>query len=124
MTGPRSLLSAVRSLAGIPLRAGARGRGDPVVIAGGHGAHSPEVLAEFVDAFLPGDGEEVIVPFLEFVAARRRDGLARDELLHDIARSFPYAYVPSMYEPAADGRNGAFRGLTPRFADVPARVKG
>ena len=112
------------SLAGIPLRATARGRGDPVVVAGGHGAHSPEVLAEFVDAFLPGDGEEVIVPFLEFVAARRRDGLAREELLHDIARSFPWAYVPSMYEPAADGRNGPFRGLQPRFADVPARVKG
>jgi len=112
------------SLAGIPLRAGARGRGDPVVIAGGHGAHSPEVLAEFVDAFLPGDGEEVIVPFLEFVAARRRDGLAREELLHDIARSFPWAYVPSMYVPAFDGRNGPFRGLTPRFPDVPSRVKG
>jgi radical SAM family uncharacterized protein len=111
-------------LAGIPRRGSARGASDPIVIAGGHGAHNPEVLAEFVDVFLPGDGEETVVPFLEFVAARRRDGMAREELLHDVARSFAYAYVPSMYVPHFEGRNGPFRGLTPRFADVPARVHG
>ena len=112
------------SLAGIALRASRRGADDPVVVAGGHGSHSPEVLAEFIDVFLPGDGEETLVPFLEFVAARRRAGLPREELLHDVARTFAFAYVPSLYEPAFEGRNGPFRGLVPRFADVPARVKG
>ncbi len=110
-------------LAGIPLRGAARGPHDPVVIAGGHGSHSPEVLAEFIDVFLPGDAEETLVPFLELVAQRRRAGVTRAELLHDIGRSFAWAYVPSLYEPSFEGRNGPFRGLLPRFADVPARVK-
>ncbi len=111
-------------LAGLPLRAAERGDAHAIVVAGGHGAHSPEVLAEFIDVFLPGDAEETIVPFLRFVAERRRAGRARAELLHDVARSFPWAYVPSMYVPSFDAGDGPFRGLTPRFDDVPAVVKG
>ncbi len=111
-------------LAGIPVRAAARGESDPIVIAGGHGSHGPEVLAEFIDAFLPGDAEETLVPFLERVAAGRRAGTPRAELLLELGRAFEWAYVPSLYEPAFEGRNGPFRGLTTRFPGVPARVKG
>ncbi len=116
-------------LAGIPLLARERGPQHPIIVAGGHGAHSPEVLAEFIDVFLPGDAEETITPFLRFVAERRRADrpggpMSREELLHDIARSFAYAYVPAMYTAAFDPDNGPFRGLTPRFADVPRIVKG
>jgi radical SAM family uncharacterized protein len=110
-------------LAGLPLRASERDESHPVVLAGGHGAHSPEVLAEFVDVFVPGDGEEVVVPLLETVAGHRRAGAGREELLHDVARRFPWAYVPSMYVPAFDPGDGPFRGLTPRFDDVPAVVR-
>jgi len=111
-------------LAGIPLLARERGPEHPVVVAGGHGAHSPEVLAEFIDVFTPGDGEETVVPLLELVAERRRAGTPREELLHEIARTFAWAYVPSMYTAEFDPDNGPFRGLTPRFDDVPATVKG
>jgi len=111
-------------LAGIPLLARERDERHPVVLAGGHGAHSPEVLAEFVDVFAPGDGEETVVPLLELVAARRRAGAGREALLREIAATFPWAYVPSLYVPAFDPGDGPFRGLTPRFADVPAIVKG
>jgi radical SAM family uncharacterized protein len=112
------------ALAGLPLLASERGDRHTLVVAGGHGAHSPEVLAEFIDVFVPGDGEEILVPLLEFVAERRRAGLPREELLHDIARTFPWAYVPAMYTPAYDPGDGPFRGLTPRYADVPAVIKG
>ncbi|MHC5209494.1 MAG: TIGR03960 family B12-binding radical SAM protein [Planctomycetota bacterium] len=111
-------------LAGLPLLVSDRDARHPIVVAGGHGAHSPEVLAEFIDVFVPGDGEEIVVPLLEFVAARRRDGSSREELLHAVAATFPWAYVPSMYTPAYDPGDGPFRGLTPRFDDVPAVVKG
>src|ERR1700723_2279580 len=47
-------------LAGVPLHAADRGEGDPLVIAGGHCAFNPEPLADFVDAFVLGDGEEVV----------------------------------------------------------------
>ena len=61
---------------------------------------------------------------LRFVAERRRAGMPRQELLRELAANHPYAYVPSMYTPGYDGLNGPFRGLTPRFDDVPARVQG
>jgi radical SAM family uncharacterized protein len=122
------------ALAGLPLLTRDRREGDTLVVAGGHGSHAPEVLAEFIDVFLPGDAEETLIPFLRFVAARRRadwtrpDGsvgaLPREELLHDIARTFPWAYVTAMYTPAFDPDHGPFRGLTPRYADVPKQVKG
>ena len=111
-------------LAGIPLLAAERGPEHPVVIAGGHGAHSPEVLADFVDVFLPGDAEETLPDFVRRVATMRREGVPRAELLHRLAAELPYAYVPSMYDAAFDGVDGPFRGLTPRFEDVPATVKG
>ncbi|MGQ0552573.1 MAG: TIGR03960 family B12-binding radical SAM protein [Planctomycetota bacterium] len=111
-------------LAGLPLLAAERNASHPVVVAGGHGAHSPETLAAFIDVFLPGDGEEIIVPLLRFVAERRRAGRTREQLLHELAASFPFAYVPSLYDAAFDPGDGPFRGLTPRFPDVPRVVKG
>ncbi|HEY6462983.1 MAG TPA: B12-binding domain-containing radical SAM protein, partial [Polyangiaceae bacterium] len=45
-------------LGGVPLRAAARGEGDPLVIAGGPTATHPEPLADFLDAVVIGDGEE------------------------------------------------------------------
>lgn len=111
-------------LAGIPLHGDERGDDDPIVIAGGHGSHSPEVIAPFIDAFLPGDAEETLPVFLRFVAEQRRAGTPRAEILHRIAATFPWAYVPAMYDARFEGRNGPFRGLVPRFADVPAKVQG
>ena len=50
---------AALDLAGIPLHAADRDESHPVVIAGGHAAFNPEPIAEFVDAAVLGDGEEI-----------------------------------------------------------------
>ena len=47
-------------LAGLPVRSEQRQPDHPLVIAGGHCAFNPEPLADFVDAFVIGDGEEVV----------------------------------------------------------------
>src|SRR5258708_29483839 len=47
-------------LAGVPVRSADRTGAHPLVIAGGHCTFNPEPLADFVDAFVIGDGEEVI----------------------------------------------------------------
>jgi radical SAM family uncharacterized protein len=56
-------------LAGLPLRE--RADSAPIVIAGGTGAVTPEPLADFVDAFLPGEGEEALPAFLHLVGVWR-----------------------------------------------------
>ncbi len=58
-------------LGGIPVLAGERGEKDPIVIAGGHGAFNPEPLADFVDAFVIGDGEWALLQILATVRAFR-----------------------------------------------------
>ncbi|HPT70480.1 MAG TPA: B12-binding domain-containing radical SAM protein, partial [Syntrophomonas sp.] len=77
----------------IPLRSADRSGNDPLVIAGGPVAFNPEPFAEFFDAFLLGDGEEVIVEFLDCVETNRH--LEREELLKELA-GIEGVYIPSL----------------------------
>src|SRR5690349_24905179 len=62
--GYTNLLTAL-DLAGLPLRAADRGPHDPLVVAGGHAAFNPEPIADFIDAAVLGDGEEVVLAITE-----------------------------------------------------------
>ncbi len=111
-------------LAGVPVRAAERRPGHPLVAAGGHCTYNPEPLADFVDFFVLGDGEEVVGEITEVVGAWKsagRGGAGRDHVLRELSH-VEGVYVPSMYEVAylSDGRIAA---VTPRFADVPERVE-
>lgn len=100
-------------LAGIPLRACERGEHDPLVIAGGPCAVNPEPMAEFMDVFVVGDGEEALPRLIEVVGAARKSKMKRRELLLDIATSADCFYVPAFYETSyhPDGRLEAFRSV-------------
>jgi radical SAM family uncharacterized protein len=107
-------------LAGVPVRNDDRAPHHPIVLAGGHAAFNPEPLAEYVDAFVIGEGEEVIAEITEVVGAWKRGGRAsREAVLHDLA-TIPGVYVPSMYDVEYDGAHIA--AVTPRYPDVPAKV--
>ena len=107
-------------LAGVAVRAEDRADDDPLVVAGGHCAYNPEPLADFVDAFVLGDGEEVVGEISEVVAAWKRAGRAnREAVLHDLA-SIAGVYVPAMYDVDYDGP--WIGSVTPRYLDVPATV--
>ncbi len=107
-------------LGGIPVRAADRDPADPLVVAGGHCTFNPEPMAHFVDAFVIGDGEEVVGEMTEVIAAWIAGGrVHREEVLHDLAL-VPGVYVPSMYEVDYDGP--ALREVRPRHPDVPAVV--
>jgi radical SAM family uncharacterized protein len=84
----------ILSLGNIPLRSSERGEGDPLVIAGGPSAFNPEPMAEFVDAFLIGDGEDAIGDIVE--ACKRPSGEKRERLLRRLA-DIDGVYVPSLY---------------------------
>jgi radical SAM family uncharacterized protein len=95
-------------LAGVPVRSADRGGLDPLVVAGGHCAFNPEPLADFVDAYVLGDGEEAVGDLTEVVGHWLRDrgggqgGGDRGALLHALAQ-VPGVYVPSLYEPRYEG---------------------
>src|SRR5438552_4428945 len=59
-------------LAGVPVRSERRARDAPLVVAGGHCAFNPEPMADFVDAFVIGDGEEAVGEMSEVIAAWKR----------------------------------------------------
>lgn len=99
-------------LGGVPLLAAERDEDDPIVIAGGSGATHPETMADFIDVFLQGDGEEAVVAFVTTLDELRRCGASREETLLEIARRHDFCYVPRFFEPtyAADG---SYMGLCP-----------
>ena len=59
-------------LAGVPVRAEQRRPEHPLVVAGGHSAYNPEPMADFVDAFVIGDGEEPVGEMTEVIRAWKR----------------------------------------------------
>lgn len=87
---------SVLSLAGIPLRASARGDGDPIVIGGGPCAFNPEPVADFFDAIVIGDGEGAIVELANRVRAGKRAGLSRADTLRSLT------HVKGVYLPGSD----------------------
>jgi len=107
-------------LAGVPVRAAERDDAHPLVVAGGHCAFNPEPLADFVDAFVLGDGEEAVGEITEVLAAGRAAGGSRRERLYALA-ALPGVYVPSCYEPRY--RDGRLVGVTPLSEGVPDRVE-
>jgi len=116
--GYTNLLTAL-DLAGIPLHAKDRDDRHPIVIAGGHAAFNPEPIADFVDAVVLGDGEEVVLAISDVVRECKEERASRDEVLRRLAVSG--VYVPAFYdvEYLPDGR---IRRVVPNRSGVPMRV--
>lgn len=108
-------------LGGIPLLAAERSNDDPLIIAGGPCAFNAEPLADFLDAVVLGDGEQIIHEICDAVLAW--DGHQRGELLATLA-SIRGIYVPAFFEPCyhGDGRLTAIRPLRPRYERVEKRI--
>jgi len=85
-------------LAGIPVRAAERDATHPLVIAGGHSTMNPEPMHAFMDAFVVGEGEEVIHEIIEVVKLRNTQHATRDDMLLALAH-IPGVYVPRFYKP-------------------------
>ncbi len=117
-----NLLNCI-DLAGYPVRAADRHGDAPLVVAGGHCTSNPEPLADFVDAFVIGDGEEVVGAMTE-VLAEWKSGPRRDVDREAVLRSLAGVsgvYVPSLYDVVYAGPD--LVSVMPRFGDVPATVE-
>ncbi|URN05806.1 TIGR03960 family B12-binding radical SAM protein [Actinomadura madurae] len=120
--GYTNLLTAL-DLAGIPLEAAARTGDHPIVIAGGHAAFNPEPIADFVDAAVLGDGEEIALAITEVIREWKAEGEpgGRDGLLLRLAASGG-VYVPRFYDVTylPDGR---IQRVAPNRPGVPWRIE-
>ncbi|HRK47742.1 MAG TPA: TIGR03960 family B12-binding radical SAM protein [Nocardioides sp.] len=120
--GYTNMLTAL-DLAGIPLHAVDRSDDDPIVLAGGHAAFNPEPIADFLDAAVLGDGEEVVLAISEVIREFRGEGSpgGRDELLRRLAVSGG-VYVPRFYD-VTYAADGTIEAVVPNRPGIPFRVR-
>ncbi|MEK7449072.1 MAG: TIGR03960 family B12-binding radical SAM protein [Planctomycetota bacterium] len=111
------------SLAGIPLLSEKRGETDPLIIAGGPGAFAPEPLADFIDLFIIGDGEEKIVSFINELQNIKKEtpGLNRKEIIKRLVTAIPGLYAPVFYH-VSYHPDGAISEIKPTEPDIPASI--
>lgn len=108
-------------LSRIPFRAADRDESMPLVICGGPCVCNPEPVAEFMDAVLIGDGEELISDFMDTYVAMKRKGVPKRELLTELSK-IEGVYIPSFYE-AEYSEKGDFIGMKKLVSDAPDKVK-
>ena len=130
----------VLDLAGIPVRSQERDATHPIIIAGGHSTMNPEPMHAFIDAFVIGEGEEVIHDIINTIMSLR-GAQTRSNLLqqkgsatmhgsddrasrHDILRALSKiqgVYVPRFYE-AHYLDDGTLSHIEPVADDIPRIV--
>ena len=107
----------ILDLSGIPLHSADRGEDFPVIVAGGPCAYNPEPLADFIDLFMIGDGEELLeqVCLLKMECDSKKEFLQRACILQGV-------YVPAFYEPIYN-EDGTIKEIKKLYEEAPDRVK-
>ncbi|MDO4815440.1 MAG: TIGR03960 family B12-binding radical SAM protein [Bacillota bacterium] len=85
-------------MAGLPIHREERKALTPLVIAGGTAALNPETMADFVDIFLLGEGEEMNNELLELLHVAKNEGWEKEKFLKEAAK-IGGVYVPAFYTP-------------------------
>ncbi|MDY3618072.1 TIGR03960 family B12-binding radical SAM protein [Agathobaculum sp.] len=107
-------------LGGVPVMAEERTTLKNLVVAGGPCAYNPEPLCDFVDLFMIGDGEEVILDLTSLYRKAKRENWSKGFFLSEVAQ-IPGIYVPSQYE-VTYCDDGTVRAVTPKNG-APAVVQ-
>ncbi len=93
----------------VPIMGKDRTEFDPIVIAGGPCAtFNPEPFADFIDAFIIGEGEGIVSRVLDIIRDGKMEGLDRHTILRQLA-DVSGVYVPSLYVPIYN-EDGEFKG--------------
>ena len=111
---------AMLDMGGIPIERRDRTEDDPIVVAGGGCASNPEPVSDFIDAFMIGAGEEVMLELNRVILDRKEKGWSRETCLKQLAR-LEGVYVPSLYD-AEYHEDGTLKSFTPNCPEAPARV--
>jgi radical SAM family uncharacterized protein len=105
-------------LARIPLLSHQRDNSHPLIIAGGSCALNPEPMSDFVDLFVVGEAEEIILEFLKVFRAHKGN---KEELLRQAA-TLPGIYVPSLYQ-VSYHKDGTLASIAPKVPEAKLTIE-
>ena len=111
-------LLAILETGGVPIEAARRGARDPIVLVGGPSATNPAPLSPFADAVFIGEAEGWIQEVFGEMAARKRRGALREDLL-EYLRQQPCIWFPGVQRTV---RRAFWRGFGETAADTTAPV--
>lgn len=108
-------------LGGIPLLSSERSENDPFVCCGGPCTYNPEPLADFVDFFIIGEGEEVNSEVFDVYKEWKHSGGTREDFLKSVVK-IQGIYVPSFYDVEYND-DETVKAYIPKYDFVPKTVK-
>jgi len=88
----------ILDLSKIPIFSKNRGEEDPIIIAGGSGSVNPEPIRDFIDIFVIGDGEEIIIQLMEKIKKYKQQNYKRDDILRHLSSPKDGIYVPKYFQ--------------------------
>ncbi len=106
-------------LAGLPVLSKDRTELTPIVMAGGACACNPEPIADFIDIFQLGDGEEMMNDVLDLLKECKAKGESKQDFLKKAAQ-IQGIYVPSLYKVSYND-DGTIKSVIPE-GDAPEKV--
>jgi len=107
-------------LANIPLFSRDRTNEHPLIMAGGPCAYNPEPVAEFIDFFVIGEAEEVILDIMELYKNYKLRGGRRRDFLKEVSK-LSGVYVPALYD-VSYNEDGTIAGINPKD-DAPKKIQ-
>lgn len=108
-------------LGNIPLLSSDRGEGTPFIIAGGPCAYNPEPLADFIDFFVIGEGEEILLEIVEEYKEWKKNKESRENFLKRVAK-LQGIYVPKFYD-VEYNQDGTIKSFEPISDEFSKKVK-
>ncbi|MTI48500.1 MAG: TIGR03960 family B12-binding radical SAM protein [Firmicutes bacterium] len=108
-------------LGNIPVLSEDRGENDPFIIAGGPCVYNPEPLADIVDFFVIGEGEELTLEVLKTYKQWKKLGKDKKDFLDEVAK-LEGIYVPSFYNIEYNEDN-TIKGMVPKNSKYPKTIK-
>ncbi len=111
----------ILDLAGIPIEAKERDESHPLVIAGGSCALNPEPMSDFIDLFVIGEGEEVLLELLEIAREWKQANKTREQMLRQ-AVTIEGIYVPGFYRVEYQA-GGTIKSITPTVPEAKPKIQ-
>lgn len=108
-------------LAGLPVFARDRKELMPIVVAGGPCVCNPEPLADFIDIFILGEGEEVNLELMDLYAKMKPSNPTKTEFLKEAVK-IKGIYVPSFYDVSYND-DGTIKEVSPNVEEAPAKIQ-